>query len=59
MNEIKSYDDKIMKLRVNNLELIQNFEKEKNQIFEEWNNIKNMKKELVELVDSSIKKMNT
>ena len=58
LNEIKSFNDKLMKLRVENLELKSNFENEKNQIFEEWKNIKNMKQELSDLVDSSIKKLN-
>ena len=58
LTEIKAFDEKVMKLRVENLELIKNFENEKNKIFEEWDNIKNMKKELVELIESSIKKLN-
>ena len=56
--EIKAFDEKVMKLRVETLELIKNFENEKNKIFEEWDNIKNMKKELVLLIESSIKKLN-
>ena len=58
LDEIKSFNDKVIKIRVDTMEAIHNFEKEKNQIFEEWGNLKNMKQELVELVESSIKKIN-
>ena len=58
LDGIKGFDEKLMKTKVDNIELAKKFENEKNQIFEEWNNIKNMKKELVELIDTSIKKLN-
>ena len=58
LNEIKLFDEKFIKLRVENLESIKNLENEKKEIFAEWENIKNMKKELTELVDSSLKKIN-
>ena len=58
LNEIKLFDEKFIKLRVENLESIKNLENEKKEIFVEWENIKNMKKELTELVDSSLKKIN-
>lgn len=57
-NQIKEFNDKLLKIRVDDMELIKNFQKEKDQIFNEWENIKNMKKELVELVETSIKKIN-
>ena len=58
LDEIKSFNDKVMKIRVDTLEMVQNFQKEKNQMFEEWGNLKNTKQELIELVESSIKKVN-
>ena len=58
MNEIKLFDEKFIKLRVENMETIKSLEDEKKQIFEEWGNFKNMKKELTELVESSLKKVN-
>ena len=54
----KEFNDKLLKIRVDNMESINIFQKEKDQIFSEWDNIKNMKKELVELVETSIKKIN-
>ena len=59
LDEIKAFDEKIMKIRVESLESIKNFEKDKNKIFEEWGNLKNMKQELIELINSSIKKVNS
>ena len=58
LNEMRLFDEKFIKLRVENLESIKNLETEKKEIFEEWANIKDMKKELTELVNSSIKKIN-
>ena len=57
-DEISAFNDKVLKLRIDTMEKVQNFQKEKNQIFEEWGNLKNMKQELVELVESSVKKVN-
>ena len=59
LNEVKTFNEKLMKLRVENLQLINNFENEKNQTFGRWNDVKNMKKELNELIESSIQKLNT
>ena len=58
LDEISSFNDKVLKLRIDTMEKVQNFQKDKNQLFEEWGNLKNMKQELVELVESSIKKVN-
>ena len=58
LEEIKTFDDKIMKIRVDTMAMIQDFQKDKNQILEEWENLKNMKQELIELIESSIKNIN-
>ena len=55
-DEIKTFDDKIMKMRVDIVEMIQNFQKDKKQILDEWDNLKNMKQDLIELIESSINK---
>ena len=49
LDEIKTFDGKIMKIRVKSLESIKNFDNDKNQIFEERKKLKNMKQELNEL----------
>ena len=58
MDEIKILDEKLMKIRVSNIELINKMEKEKNQMFEEWENMKNTKKEMSELFDTALKNLN-
>ena len=58
MDEIKILDEKVMKIRVSNIELINKMEKEKNQMFEEWENMKNTKKEMSELFDTALKNLN-
>ena len=58
LDEINFSNEKIMKIRVDTMEMVQNLQKEKNQIFEDLKNLKNMKQDLVELVESSIKKVN-
>ena len=57
-NEIKLFEEKILKIKSGNIELLNNIEKEKKQIFKELKDTKNMKKELIELIDSSIEKVN-
>ena len=58
LEEIKAFDEKIMKIRLNTLEMVQNFEKDKNQLIDEFKSLKNMKQDLIELINSSIKKVN-
>ena len=53
---MKTFDDKILKMRVDVVEMIQNFQKDKNKILEEWESLKNMKQDLIELIESSINK---
>ena len=55
-DEMKTFDDKILKMRVDVMEMIQNFQKDKNKILEEWESLKNMKQDLIELIESSINK---
>ena len=55
-DEMKTFDDKILKMRVDVVEMIQNFQKDKNKILEEWESLKNMKQDLIELIESSINK---
>ena len=57
-NEIKLFEEKILKIKSGNIELLNNIEKEKKQIFKELKDTKNMKKELIELINSSIEKVN-
>ena len=40
-------------MRVDLVEMIQNFQKDKNKILEEWESLKNMKQDLIELIESS------
>ena len=58
LEEIKAFDEKIMKIRLNTLEVAQNFEKDKNKLIDEFKSLKNMKQDLIELINSSIKKVN-
>ena len=58
LEEIKAFDEKIMKIRLNTLEMVQNFEKDKNKLIDELKSLKNMKQDLIELINSSIKKAN-
>ena len=56
LDEIKTFDDKIMNIRVDIIQRMQNFEKDKKQILDEWENIKNMKQDLIDLIESSFNK---
>ena len=58
MDEIRNLDEKVMKIRVSNLELDNKMEKEKNKMLEEWENVKKSKDEMSELFDLSLKKLN-
>ena len=58
MDEIKNLDEKVMKIRVANFELIDKIEKVKKEIFEECEKMKKSKKEMSELLDSSLEKLN-
>ena len=58
MDEIKNLDEKVMKIRVANFELTNQFEKVKKEIFEESENMKKSNKEMSELLDLSLEKIN-
>ena len=58
MDEIRNLDEKVMKIRVSNMELDNKMEKEKNKMLEEWENVKKSKDEMSELFDLSLKKLN-
>ena len=58
MDEIQNLDEKVMKIRVVNIELTKKIEKEKKEIFEEWENMKKSNKEMSVLFNLSLEKLN-
>ena len=57
LNEIKSFDEKLTDLRVENCDFVKKIEKQNKEIVNEWNNILNLKKDITELVETTVEKI--
>ena len=54
LNEIKLYDEKLVELRIENSDFVSKMEIQNKETLKEWNNILKIKKELTELVETTV-----
>ena len=57
LNEIKLYDEKLVELRVENSEFVRKLEIQNKETLKEWNNILKIKKDITELVETTVEKI--
>lgn len=58
LKEIQSYDEKISELKIENSDFVNKLEKQNKDLINEWNNILNIKKDLTELVETTVENIN-